>query len=595
MSAARLGGLGAEGGMGALRGGGAFVEHGLVDAGGVGFSVKAWWAEFQKIYTGENWAQNWRETEKTFYHSIERRAQEHAREFGDMQEFYRTVCRANLYFFAKEVLGYRDMSFRLHFPLCALVSEKKVLHKLALFPRKHFKTTVCTIAGAIQTVLRDPEVAILMATGTAKLVREVTAEVKQHFQLNARFRQLFPEFVPVAKEWGTLDQFTVPGRKRVRKEPTWQAASTGTALTGNSYDEFLADDLIDYDDVNTKELIENTRQWVSSVKFLLKYQDSTPQTWSGTRYHFGDVYADKLADSVEKDGKFVVWVRQAIEDGQSIFPERKGCTLTDYNRILTHGSPKDKAVFQAQMMQNPTPETSSVPREKIKYHADTEADIGAQNLYLCLDAAASGSEKADFCAFVVWGATEGKELHCHEAFELHCGPFEFVAEVFRLFEKYAGLGSALQAVTLQKEVIEKVFRSIFEKEMDARGVRLPLAGVSVHKADKRKRINRIVPWFEDGKAKLRRGQVDFENQLIFGDKVAHDDIADCASDIVEVMVFPVAKAAEMVKREFRGYSGPIEAWRALHKQMDEAEIEAEGRALRDEGEEEFADAETLTV
>jgi hypothetical protein len=182
--------------------------------------------------------------------------------------------------------------------LAVLAGEARVKHKLALFPRKHFKTTVCTISSAIQSILRDPELAILMGTGTAKLVREVTHEVKQHFMVNHQFRTLFPEFIPTQREWGTLDQFTVPGRKLIRKEPTWQAASTGTSLTGGSYDMFYADDLIDMDDVNTRDLLAATEQWVGMVRFILKYQEETPQMWSGTRYHFNDIYAKKMCESI---------------------------------------------------------------------------------------------------------------------------------------------------------------------------------------------------------------------------------------------------------------------------------------------------------
>ena len=591
----------AGGGMGAAGGRGSVSGDGLVQANPVGkFDVGQWWSQFQKKFTGKNWAATWRDSETRYYRNIEQGAAGWTREFGNTDEFYRNLCRQDLYFLGKEVLGYKDMAYRLHFPLSVLAGEARVKHKLALFPRKHFKTTVCTISSAIQSLLRDPEIAILMGTGTAKLVREVTHEVKQHFMVNRQFRALFPEFVPQQREWGTLDQFTVPGRKLIRKEPTWQAASTGTSLTGGSYDMFYADDLIDMDDVNTRDLLAATEQWVGMVRFILKYQEETPQMWSGTRYHFSDIYSHKLAgDDVTKGGRFVVWVRRAIEDGESIFGERPGCRMSDYQRTLTTGTPVEKAVFAAQMMQNPVPVGEAIAREAIQYHNDGDEETKAGHVYINCDTAASKKESADFHGFVVWLCTWGvgpsgnprKEMHALEAYQKRVDQFGFWAEVYRLFLKYGDIGSPVLGVTLQKEVIENVYMSSYEKAREEQGVPLPLIEARIHKLDKQKRISRLLPWLKDGSAKLRRGQTEFEDQLVFGEKASHDDIADPASDIVEVATWPEREAGPVkVRKEWRGFSEG-EAWAALEKQVADAEAKIEEMESRTVEEEELVGVE----
>jgi hypothetical protein len=445
--------------------------------------------------------------------------------------------------------------------------------------------------------LREPEIAILMGTGTAKLVREVTHEVKAHFQVNSRFQSYFPEFIPQQKEWGTLDQFTVPGRKLIRKEPTWQAASTGTSLTGGSYDMFFPDDLIDMDDVNTPELMAATEQWVGMVRFILKYQEETPQTWSGTRYHFSDIYSHKLADDVTNGGKFVVYVRQAIEDGNSIFPERPGCRLADYKRTLTQGTPVEKAVFAAQMMQNPVPVGEAIDRGALRYHNDGDEETRAGHVYICCDTAASKKESADFHGFVVWLCAWGvgesgqprKELHALEAYQRRVDQFGFWDEVYRLFFKYGDMGAPVLGITLQKEVIENVYMSSYERAREEQGVPLPLLEARIHKLDKKKRISRLLPWLKDGSAQLRRGQTEFEDQLVYGEKASHDDIADPASDVVEVATWP-ERVTPVVKKQFRGFSEG-EAWRALEKQVADAEARAEELAEQLEEAEEMVGVE----
>jgi hypothetical protein len=113
------------------------------------------------------------------------------------------------------------------------------------------------------------------------------------------------------------------------------------------------------------------------------------------------------------------------------------------------------------------------------------------------------------------------------------------------------------AVTLQNAVIEKVLRFEFEEQMAARKEELPFVKINVYKADKRARINRIVPSVEAGRMKLRRGMYDLENELVYGEKEGHDDITDPLSDVVEVENFPAGdNAAEKkapVEPVFVGY------------------------------------------
>ena len=583
------------GAMGAAGAGGSLESHGLPhpipeQSSTPSSSVysRTWWELFKKKYTGKNWVENHAQEELEWHRAIKAGVSESVERAGSDGPFLRKLCQGDLYYLCKHVLGYRDMVWRLHKPLCVLAEQVEVRHKLAIWPRKHFKTTVCTIGGGIQAILRNPEVAILMGTGTAKLVREVTHEVKQHFMVNETFRGLFPELRPQTKEWGTLDQFTVPGRKLIRKEPTWQAASTGTSLTGGSYDMFLADDLIDMDDVNTRDLLNVTEQWVGMVRFILKYQEDTPQTWSGTRYHYSDIYSKKIADGVESGGKFVVWVRQAIEDGESIFEERPGCRLQDYKRTLETGTPVEKAVFAAQMMQNPVPVGEAMDREKIRYHEDDEEAVRVGHVYMCCDTAANKNESADYHGFVVWLCTYGvndtgvvrKEMHALEAYQKRVDQFGFWDEVYRLFRQYDKMGSPVLGITMQKEVIESVYMSSYEKAREEYGVPLPLIEARIHKMDKKKRISRLLPWLKDGSAQLRRGQTDFEDQLVFGEKSSYDDIADPASDVVEVATWPEKAVEVKVRKEFRGFTLG-EAWKALEDQMAKCERENEERAERE--------------
>ena len=467
---------GAGGGMGARGGGGAISHDGFSDANAAKFSEKtapaapqAAWRAFQKNFS-EKFAANWREVEKRYYSAV--RAE--AKKSGAEQQFYADLGKRDLYWLAKEILGYQDMVFHLHYPLCALAQESAIRRKLILIPRKHFKTSCVTIAGAMQWILNDPDIAILLGTGTSKLVRSVMGEIKAHFTHNETFRGLYPECCPdVQTDWGTLDQFTVPNRRAVRKEPTMLAASTGTKLTGMSFDCAKLDDLINEENCTTREQIEAVEVWYEYLKFLLKKPNDAVVDMAGTRYHFEDIYGRILtSDNLDHGGRYACYVRKALESGRPIFPERFNTeTLAEWRGK----TPTSIAVYEAQAMQNPVPTSTTVEREKIRYHDDTDADLRGQHLYLMLDASVSQRDTADFCAFVIVGATANREKHIHEAVQAHLSPQEFVAEVFRYVDKYAALGG-LKAITLQRAVVEQVLRAYLDEEMRKRGVALEPRG-----------------------------------------------------------------------------------------------------------------------
>jgi hypothetical protein len=505
---------------------------------------------FREKFAAENFVPRWREWELHYIRTIHEGAKKVEKIVGTQTPYWAAIWQRDLYWLAKYGLGLHLMSFRLHYPLCQFVQLPGITHKLYLLPRGWFKTRVITIADSVRLILRDPNVALLIATGTAKVVREFTEEVKTHFQRNMTLRALFPEYCPPAgKEWGSQDMFTMPNKTALNAEPTWRAASTGSNLTGLHPDRIKFDDLVDVEMARSRTELEKCWEWYQMAQMLPKTKQRAPQDVIGTRYHNEDIYGRiEKADMVEDGGKFAMWrVTATVGDvpladgGQSAFPEQ--ITTEELWRMRNgsgkHPDPTTVATFESQMMQNPVPAENTVPREKIQYHTDKEEELHLQNLYLDVDASLGKSATADYCAFVVWGATANEELHCHEAYRGYMLQDEFIEEIFKIIEKYKKYGG-LKAVTIQKAIIETVYRDTLERELARRRVQVTIHGSRVHGAGRGKpeRIYRIVEKILAGKAKLCRGMIDFENELVFGEREGHDDICDAASDVVEVAVYP---------------------------------------------------------
>ena len=120
---------------------------------------------------------------------------------------WRRRCQTDLYWFAKEILGY-DLVPHVHKPVCDLFVHKDptksfadqdhVKQRLLLDPRGHFKTTL-DICDIIQWILCFPNTRILIMSGTRDLAQRMNKEIKYHFQYNQLFRELFPEHCPKKK------------------------------------------------------------------------------------------------------------------------------------------------------------------------------------------------------------------------------------------------------------------------------------------------------------------------------------------------------------------------------------------------------------
>src|SRR6267378_1837759 len=71
--------------------------------------------------------------------------------------------RKDLFFFNSGVLGMRDMTISCHGPVCAYINLNPKQFKMILEPRDHLKTSVITIGGSMQMVVKNPENRLLIA------------------------------------------------------------------------------------------------------------------------------------------------------------------------------------------------------------------------------------------------------------------------------------------------------------------------------------------------------------------------------------------------------------------------------------------------
>src|ERR1700745_2847817 len=79
----------------------------------------------------------------------------------DLQFELKARCDRSLYYFAKVLRGYKDMTDDFHLPLCRDEVEGTWTKKGFLLPRGHFKSTIITKARTLWLLTKDPERRIL--------------------------------------------------------------------------------------------------------------------------------------------------------------------------------------------------------------------------------------------------------------------------------------------------------------------------------------------------------------------------------------------------------------------------------------------------
>lgn len=247
----------------------------------------------------------------------------------------RDAAKHDLYVMAKGVLGYKDVNPKTHGGFCRFFQSNPKLRRLGLLPRDHLKSTIATISDSIRLSVRDPdEERIGIAGETSTTAEKFLSEIKGHWERGILLRQLFPELVP--------SKFSGPGvkwnsneaclnRKTSYKELTYTAFGVGGAVTGSHFTRLKCDDLIGLEAKRSSAVMLATIQWANNLEPLLTNTNKDVIDFIGTRWLKHDLYAHIM----KRYGPMLaVFTRQAIENGEVIFPEKHNMEVYE-NMLLT--------------------------------------------------------------------------------------------------------------------------------------------------------------------------------------------------------------------------------------------------------------------
>lgn len=260
---------------------------------------------------------------------------------------FRELCKQNLYFLTKAILGYGDLTKKTHKPYADFIQNLDNKRTLDLMPRGTYKTTVGTIGFAIWYLLNYPDHFILIANQTASNAERMVLEIENHLDgSNPMMNWLFPEYIKPHSRYTPWSSkgFTVPCRSVISGTPSVYALGVGAKAESWHFHVVINDDLIGEKAMYSSTEMSSAIAWHDySVSLFVSPKDGI-ERMHGTRWSMSDLYSEVLE---EED--YVVYERAAKDrvTGELLFPE-----LLD-EETLRKIRDKNFQVYMSQYMNDP--------------------------------------------------------------------------------------------------------------------------------------------------------------------------------------------------------------------------------------------------
>jgi hypothetical protein len=322
--------------------------------------------------------------------------------------------RRDLFFFCKEILGYKDMIPRVHQQVCDLwapydhtksYEDQDDCHNILLLdPRGEFKTSI-SLGRCLQEWINWPEIATLRMSGVIELVKRSIKEVKDHLIGNSTLRDLYPEAVPwsdkkgeegmAPTDFGTAFGITHPKRKNPRREPTLTISSLDSVKSGSHFEKLVGDDLVHEKNYQTRDLLMQTIEDWDLTRNLLNPRGY--RELDGTRYDWSDLYGKIIetnkgqwrihvrpiwTDDLEFAKMHGFWIPETYQPGDVLHLHPERWTI----RELTEIQNDNPYLFNCQRLNNPVPASAdNFPMVELVKHTvtrDKYPDTGMLNIFM---------------------------------------------------------------------------------------------------------------------------------------------------------------------------------------------------------------------
>ncbi len=452
----------------------------------------------------------------------------------------------SLYYFAKYIIGFKDLVEPLHEHACAFLTAETVgalrarpditrhivgwqdhwalrpdttpiRWRLCLMPRDHFKSSIGSVALPLYRQVKNQNISILQSSSKIDNSAHFAARHRRLWENNVPLNEFFPGIRPVDTnkcKWS--DSEYVITRTKDSVEATVTTTGVGGGIASRHYDLHIFDDLINETMVDSPTELQAVKNWFEYAEQALGHPETSEMIGLATLWPCDPDISVHIMDHWPE---FMVYRRSAIEDGRPIFPERY--TL---ERLLDKQR-RDPKKFACNMMNQPRgagytefDETwlrffeSEETEKGTVLHRDDGKDVylGQLNVYPFVDPAMAEKVGED-CqnAVAMTGIDCEENIYILEDWASYCTPTDVIYKIIDMDEQYNPEAWYIEGVAYQKclkHFLEYVCR---EKDRDIK--------VEMVKRDPTKsktaRIRGLEPIAKGGRLWVRRGLMNFKEQF----------------------------------------------------------------------------------
>ncbi len=477
----------------------------------------------------------------------------------------RLLCQENLYGLARRVL-YADVKTPLdpvfHGALCRWREQSPYQRNLYLLARDHLKTSLLTVAGNVQRILKNPQVRILLASNKADTAQAQLSEIKGHL-MNPLLVWLFPDILFAspqkdADRWA--ESAITVRRKRRTKEATIETIGAEGAVTGLHYDHGSFDDLVDEQNSQTRDQLEKVTRWYQTTQSL--FEPDATQEIVGTPWDFNDLYAWLITQKLTRQFQLGIYRAPCwqVQDPGVLRVDARGGLLPDeylvdpagaripvYGLKHTRKSLEERErtnarMFSSQWLLRPVDDASALfPRSQavIKPRRDLP-DPSTLWCVMAVDPAISTKEWADYSAVAVLGFDAGGYAYLLDLRRGHWTESELVEEVYAAYTQTPGI----RIVGFEAVGFQKLYLREFARAGETRGF-LPLLKLERDtRVGKAVRIRSLEPWWRAKQIILADDLPALADFLEEAEQFrpwksgTHDDMLDAVADCLQLRVRP---------------------------------------------------------
>lgn len=447
----------------------------------------------------------------------------------------RDLAKENFFFFAKGILGFKDLTPRIHKPLCDKLQnlEGGQCAKFVL-PRGWFKTTVCTIAYPVWRAIRDPNFTCLLAQNTFTNAESKLRAIRSIFEENQLFRALFPELLPTKNNIWTKSSLCITRSGSGKVESTFECAGIQTAVVSRHYDLILEDDTVapglnELGEETLSPSVDSVNQaigWHRAAMPLLQDQKTGNIVVVGTRWFEKDL----LSYIAEKETHYVTYERSCREDanghssatGEVTFPEKFSADILE--RLEKALGPY---LFACLYLNNPMSSSDMTFKPEWFSYYEEEPSRKSLRVYTCVDLAGDPAEMKGKDTDYNVVMTVGKDqrtgfIYVLDYWRGRANPGIVCDQIFAQEERWNPVKVGIESVAYQN-----TFSYWLKEKMRKEDHFFTIEPIPNHKGSKGDRIYGLVPLFSSHTIRFRTWMTHLKDELLAYPFGTHDDLADC--------------------------------------------------------------------